>query len=313
LVSAEALYHELHHVTLAVVGWRGVGEDEQLHSGIQVAGLITRQRLNIIHPLSQPPEKQVKSARANVLGVGVSALNLDRAVAVVARALEEKARGYICVTGVHGVSEAQKDPSFRAILNHSFLTTPDGMPTVWMGRWQGFHDMGRVYGPDLMLRVCELTQSRPFTHYLYGGGPGVAEELKQRLEKRFPGIKIAGTYTPPFRPLSADEEQDLTRRVAALKPDLFWVGLSTPKQEKFMAEHWNKLDANLFFGVGAAFDFHAGRIPQAPLWMQRSGLEWVFRLGCDPGRLWKRYLKNNPLFIARAFCQVTRLRKYSLD
>ncbi len=248
-----------------------------------------------------------------MLGVGVSALNLDRAVDLVARALEEKTRGYVCVTGVHGVSEAQKDPAFRAILNHSFLTTPDGMPTVWMGRWQGFRDMGRVYGPDLMLRVCELTQSRPVKHFLYGGAPGVAEELKRRLELRFPGIKIAGTYTPPFRALSADEERDLIRQVGELKPDLFWVGLSTPKQEKFMAEYWNKLDATLFFGVGAAFDFHAGRMAQAPLWMQRNGLEWLFRLGSDPGRLWKRYLKNNPLFIARAFCQLTRIRKYSIE
>ncbi len=259
------------------------------------------------------PEKQVKSSRANVLGVGVSALNLDSAVEIVERALEQKTRGYVCVTGVHGVSEAQKDPAFRAILNHSFLTTPDGMPTVWMGRWQGFRDMDRVYGPDLMLRLCELTQTRPFTHFLYGGAPGVADELKQKLEQRFPGIKIVGTYTPPFRPLSAEEEQALIGQVKAAKPDLFWVGLSTPKQEKFMAQYWNKLDATLFFGVGAAFDFHAGRIAQAPRWMQRSGLEWLFRLGADPGRLWKRYLKNNPLFIARAFCQVTRLRKYSLD
>ena len=248
-----------------------------------------------------------------MLGVGVNALNLDRAVAEVERALEQKTRGYICVTGVHGVSEAQKDPAFRTILNHSFLTTPDGMPTVWMGRWQGFHDMGRVYGPDLMLRVCELTRARGGTHFLYGGAPGVVEDLKRRLEQRFPGIKIVGTYTPPFRPLTADEEKDLARQVSAAKPDIFWVGLSTPKQEKFMAEHWNKLDAALFFGVGAAFDFHAGRIPQAPRWMQRSGLEWLFRLACDPGRLWKRYLKNNPLFIARALGQITKLRKYSLD
>src|SRR5262249_42162150 len=110
-----------------------------------------------------------------------------------------------------------------------------------------------------------------------------------------------------------DEENALIRQIGDLKPDLFWVGLSTPKQEKFMAQYWNKLDATLFFGVGAAFDFHAGRIPQAPLWMQRSGLEWLFRLSCDPGRLWKRYLKNTPLFLARVFCQVTHIRKYSID
>ena len=255
----------------------------------------------------------MKTGRANVLGVGVSALNLDLAVAAVARALEEKTKGYVCVTGVHGVSEAQQDPSFRAILNHSFLTTPDGMPTVWMGRWQGFRDMDRVYGPDLMLRVCEFTQSRPFSHFLYGGAPGVAGELKRRLEQRFPGIRIVGTCTPPFRPLTAAEEQDLIRQVQTLKPDLFWVGLSTPKQETFMAQYWQKLDATLFFGVGAAFDFHAGRIRQAPRWMQRGGLEWLFRLACDPARLWKRYLKNNPLFILRALAQLTRLRKYSVD
>ena len=269
--------------------------------------------MDIFEPALQTPRRQAQSGRANVLGVGVSALNLDGAVAAVARALEQKIRGYVCVTGVHGVSEAQTDPEFRSILNRSFLTTPDGMPTVWMGRWQGFRDMDRVYGPDLMLRLCELTQTRPFTHFLYGGAPGVADELKRRLEQRFPGIKIAGTYTPPFRPLNPDEEQALIREIARLKPDLFWVGLSTPKQEKFMAQYWNKLDATLFFGVGAAFDFHAGRVRQAPRWMQRSGLEWLFRLGCDPRRLWKRYLKNNPLFVARAFCQVTRLRKYSLD
>ena len=125
-----------------------------------------------------------------MLGVGISALNLDLAETAVAQALERKTKGYICVTGVHGVSEAQHDPAFRAILNHSFLTTPDGMPTVWMGRWQGFRHMRRVYGPDLMLRVCEFTQRRGFTHFLYGGAPGIADALKAQLEQRFPGLKI---------------------------------------------------------------------------------------------------------------------------
>lgn len=259
------------------------------------------------------PEKQVKSDRANVLGVGISAINLDLALAAIAHALEYKTKGYVCVTGVHGVSEAQRDPAFRAILNRSFLTTPDGMPTVWMGRWQGFRQMARVYGPDLMLRVCEFTQTRGFTHFLYGGAPGVGDALKGRLEQRFPGLKIVGTCTPPFRPLTNDEERELVRRVGELKPDIFWVGLSTPKQEKFMAQYWQALDATLFFGVGAAFDFHAGRMRQAPRWMQRSGLEWLFRLGSDPGRLWKRYLKNNPLFVFRALCQLTRLRTYRLE
>ena len=251
--------------------------------------------------------------RANVLGVGISALNLDSAVAVICQAIERKAKGYVCVTGVHGVSEARREPAFRKILNQAFLNTPDGMPMVWMGRLLGFHDMGRVYGPDLMMRLCELSPARGLRHFLYGGAPGVADELRRRLEQRFPGLKIVGTHSPPFRPLTAAEEEELVRRVGELKPDIFWIGLSTPKQEQFMAQYWQRLDATLFFGVGAAFDFHAGRVRQAPLWMQRSGLEWLFRLGCEPRRLWKRYLKNNPLFILRALAQLTRLARYPLE
>ncbi len=255
----------------------------------------------------------IRPPRVNVLGVGVSAINLDQATAAVGLALTERRKGYVCVTGVHGVSEAQTDPELKAILNGAFLNTPDGMPMVWMGRIQGCGAMDRVYGPDLMLRVCEWTCRNGFSHFLYGGGPGVAEELKARLEARFPGLKIVGTYTPPFRPLTPAEEADLAARVAELRPSVFWVGLSTPKQEKFMARYWQQLDATLFFGVGAAFDFHAGRVRQAPRWMQRSGLEWFFRLCSEPRRLWKRYLKNNPLFLARAFLQLTRVRSYRLD
>jgi N-acetylglucosaminyldiphosphoundecaprenol N-acetyl-beta-D-mannosaminyltransferase len=276
--------------------------------------LIIGLRLNIIQRIAPAmKDKSKQTPRANVLGVGVCAINLDVAVAAVAEALDQKAKGYVCVTGVHGLSEAQRDPAFRAILNHSFLTTPDGMPMVWMGRWQGFREMSRVYGPDLMLRVCEVSQARGWTHFLYGGAPGVAEALQRRLQQQFPGLRIVGVHTPPFRPLAADEEQELVRRVAALKPDVFWVGLSTPKQERFMARYARELDATLFFGVGAAFDIHAGRIRQAPLWMQRSGLEWLFRLTCDPGRLWKRYLVNNPLFILRASAQLAGISKYRIE
>jgi N-acetylglucosaminyldiphosphoundecaprenol N-acetyl-beta-D-mannosaminyltransferase len=258
-------------------------------------------------------ESEQSVVRANVLGVGVSALNLDSATAAISRALETRTKGYICVTGVHGVSEAQGDSQFRGILNNAFLNTPDGMPMVWMGRLQGFGVMRRVYGPDLMLRVCEASVKRGFTHYLYGGAEGVAQTLKERLEVRFPGLKIVGTTTPPFRPLTSKEEEDLASEVSHLKPDIFWIGLSTPKQERFMASHWQKLDATLFAGVGAAFDFHAGRVRQAPRWMQRSGLEWFFRLACEPRRLWRRYLKNNPLFVLRACAQLTGLRKYEVN
>jgi len=263
--------------------------------------------------MTNEPERFSAIPRANVLGVGVSAINLDMALQRIAHALESRTKGYICVTGVHGVSEAQRDPVLRAILNRALLNTPDGMPMVWVGRLQGFRHMARVYGPDLMLAVCEYTAAHGHTHFLYGGGEGVAQELQRRLEARFPGLRVVGTYTPPFRALNAAEIEDLTRRVARVKPDIFWVGLSTPKQERFMAEFWRRLDATLMIGVGAAFDFHAGRVRQAPRWMQRSGLEWFFRLCCEPRRLWRRYLTNNPLFIARILGQFTGLRRYSLD
>jgi N-acetylglucosaminyldiphosphoundecaprenol N-acetyl-beta-D-mannosaminyltransferase len=261
--------------------------------------------------ISNPNQPSVQ--RANVLGIGVSTLNLTTALESVARALEHRTKGYVCVTGVHGIMEAQSDPHFRGILNRAFLNTPDGMPMVWVGRGQGFRQMDRVYGPDLMLMICEFTQKKGYTHFLYGGAEGVATELKQRLEQKFPGIKILGTYTPPFRPLEPAEEADLLRTVNTLKPDIIWVGLSTPKQEKFMDRYWQKLDATLMFGVGAAFDFHAGRVRQAPRWMQRSGLEWLFRLGCEPRRLWRRYLKNNPRFIFRILCQSLGLKRYPLE
>jgi N-acetylglucosaminyldiphosphoundecaprenol N-acetyl-beta-D-mannosaminyltransferase len=275
--------------------------------------LIVGRAFSIIQPLMRPTRAIDQASavpRVNVLGVGISALNLDEAVGHVARALESGGRGYVCVTGVHGVSEAQADAEFRAILNQAWLNTPDGMPMVWMGKLQGMRSMGRVYGPDLMLRVCEYSSSRGHRHFLYGGADGVAQELKQRLETRYPGLQIVGARTPPFRALSVDEESELAREVARLKPDIVWVGLSTPKQERFMAEHWRKLDARLFFGVGAAFDFHTGRVRQAPRWMQRCGLEWLFRLGCEPRRLWRRYLKNNPLFLLRAGSQLSGLRRY---
>jgi N-acetylglucosaminyldiphosphoundecaprenol N-acetyl-beta-D-mannosaminyltransferase len=258
-----------------------------------------------------PEASQVK--RVNVLGVGLSAVNLDSALELIGRALAQKSKGYVCVTGVHGVMEAQRDPGLRAILNQSFLNTPDGMPMVWMGKLNGFATMNRVYGPDLMLLVCALARDKGYTHFLYGGGKGVAEELQRKLEARFPGIKIVGTYTPPFRPLNALEEAELVRIINEKKPDIVWVGLSTPKQEKFMVQYHDKFDTTLMFGVGAAFDFHAGRVRQAPVWMQRSGLEWFFRLCCEPRRLWRRYFRNNPLFIYRAFCQITGLKKYALE
>jgi N-acetylglucosaminyldiphosphoundecaprenol N-acetyl-beta-D-mannosaminyltransferase len=164
-----------------------------------------------------------------------------------------------------------------------------------------------------MLEIMEMSHVSGFRHFFYGGANGVARELKIKMEERFPGIEIVGTYEPPFRALNADEENELKRLVAESKPNILWVGLSTPKQEKFMAEYLPKLDVTLMVGVGAAFDFHSGRIVQAPRWMQRSGLEWLFRLCVEPKRLWRRYFKNNPRFVFQAACQLLRIKKFPLE
>jgi N-acetylglucosaminyldiphosphoundecaprenol N-acetyl-beta-D-mannosaminyltransferase len=251
--------------------------------------------------------------RVNVLGVGISVLNLRTALAAVADAVRTRRKGYVCVTGVHGVMEAQADPAFRKILNGAFLCTPDGMPMVWMGKLRGHREMGRVYGPDLMLDVCAWSEKNPCRHFFFGGGPGVAEALRNRMTGRFPGMSVVGCHTPPFRPLNSGEEKQLQELVRAAQPDIFWVGLSTPKQEKFMAEFLPKLDVTLMIGVGAAFDFHTGRLKQAPRWMQRSGLEWFYRLCQEPRRLAKRYFKNNPLFALKIVGQLCGLEKYPLE
>ncbi len=251
--------------------------------------------------------------RVNVLGVGISVLNLRTALEAIAAAVRERRKGFICVTGVHGVMEAQNDPALRKILNGAFLCTPDGMPMVWMGKIHGHSEMRRVYGPDLMLEVCTWSEANPCRHFFYGGAPGVAELLAENLKARFPKLEIAGTFTPPFRPLNAEEEKQFVETIRAAKPDIVWVGLSTPKQEKFMAEFLPKLDVMLMIGVGAAFDFHSGRARQAPRWMQRSGLEWFYRLCQEPRRLAKRYFKNNPLFALKIAGQLCGLKKYSLQ
>jgi N-acetylglucosaminyldiphosphoundecaprenol N-acetyl-beta-D-mannosaminyltransferase len=251
--------------------------------------------------------------RVNVLGVGISVLNLPAARAIIAGALQDRRKGYVCVTGVHGVMEAQEDHAFRRILNGALLCTPDGMPMVWAGKLNGHREMNRVYGPDLMLDLCAWSEASGAKHFFYGGDQGVAEQLVQRLKVRFPKLAVAGTFTPPFRALNPDELRQLQQQISALRPDILWVGLSTPKQEKFMAEYLSQLEVTLMIGVGAAFDFHSGRMKQAPRWMQRSGLEWLYRLCCEPRRLAKRYLRNNPLFLWKCLTQLTGWKKYPID
>jgi N-acetylglucosaminyldiphosphoundecaprenol N-acetyl-beta-D-mannosaminyltransferase len=249
---------------------------------------------------------------ANVLGVGVSAVDMAQAVSACDDLISRNGKGYVCVTGVHGVMEAQVDPSLRTILKNSFLTVPDGMPTVWVGRLQGHDHMRRVYGPDFMIELCQHSVARGFRHFLYGGNDGVAEQLAINLRNRIPGLQIVGTYTPPFRPLNPAEEQELFDKVSESKPDVIWVGLSTPKQERFMAQYIDRLDTKLMVGVGAAFDLHTGRMIDAPDWVKAIGMQWFHRMLQEPRRLAKRYLINNPIFIYRIMMQFTGIRRYSL-
>jgi len=251
--------------------------------------------------------------RVNVLGVGISVINLQTALAAIADAVGQRRKGYICVTGVHGVMEAQKDEKFRKILNQAFLCTPDGMPMVWAGKLHGHRAMRRVYGPDLMLDVCAWSKKKPCRHFFFGGAPGAAEQLRDRLIARFPDLQVVGCHAPPFRPLEAAEKMQLQEMIRAARPDILWVGLSTPKQERFMAEFLPQLEVTLMIGVGAAFDFHAGRVKQAPRWMQRSGLEWFYRLSREPRRLAMRYLRNNPLFLMKIAGQFLGLKRYPLE
>ncbi len=246
--------------------------------------------------------------RVDILGVGVHALNMQSATDILDAAATAGTRGYVTVTGVHGIMEAQDDPSFRTVLNSSLLTTPDGMPTVWIGRSRGFTDMGRVYGPELMLAMCQRSLQTGHTHFIYGGAPGVADELADVLRARYPGLKIVGTCTPPFRPLNAREEQDLVARMNDLRPDFFWVCLGAPKQERFMAEYSPKLATTVMIGVGAACDILTGRTKDAPRWVKQAGLQWLHRLLQEPRRLWRRYLILNPRFIYSLLRQPARRR-----
>ena len=203
---------------------------------------------------------------------------------------------YICVTSVHGIITAVRDPGFRSILNGAAVATPDGMPVVWALRSCGAKGQSRVYGPELMLRLCKQAEALEHRIFLYGGRDTALQELVRRLESRFPRLQLCGYHSPAFRPLTRAEDDREVERLRTADPDIVFVGLSTPKQERWMADHVHRLPRTILIGVGAAFDFHAGTLKQAPPWMQKAGLEWFFRLTMEPRRLWKRYAMIVPLF-----------------
>jgi N-acetylglucosaminyldiphosphoundecaprenol N-acetyl-beta-D-mannosaminyltransferase len=254
-----------------------------------------------------------------IVRVGISATSYGEVAKTCRDWLDERDSGndiwpaarYICATSVHGIVTAHHDPEVRRYLNGADIATPDGMPVVWALRSCGVSGQQRVYGPTLMLGLCEMAAGTGRSVFLYGSSPQTLAALERNLRSRFGSLRIAGTYSPPFRPLSEEERLDIVRRIAASKADFVFIGLSTPKQERWMAQNRRDLPGQILVGVGAAFDFHAGSLRQAPPWMQRSGLEWLFRLLMEPRRLWRRYLLETPTFLPLWGLQMLGVRRLS--
>jgi N-acetylglucosaminyldiphosphoundecaprenol N-acetyl-beta-D-mannosaminyltransferase len=245
-------------------------------------------------PAALPPVDQ-----APVLGVPLAVTDYERTLDWIDAAVALGAREYLCVAAVHTVMESREDAALREAVDGAAFTVPDGQPLAWALRKLGHEIDARVYGPELMERACARAAANGQRFYLYGGrDEQVLAQLAANLLDRHPQLQLAGGYSPPHRPLSDAELDEIAARINAARPDVVWVGIGVPKQEKWMAAMRDRLDAPVLIGVGAAFDFHAGLVPQAPAWMQRRGLEWLFRLMQEPGRLWKRYARHNPRFVA---------------
>ena len=248
-------------------------------------------------PVIQTPEKQ------RVVGVHISrtsygeVVDLCQSWAIERRLKPAEIARYVCVTSVHGVIMAQDDPEMARILNEADVATPDGMPIVWALRSFGHKQQQRVYGPTLMVEVCRKAAKSGMRIFLYGGCPNTLTSLTKNLSARFPELQIAGVYCPPFRPLTDEENREVEQQIRESDADLVFVGISTPKQEKWMYTHRRSFPGVTMIGVGAAFDFLSGKTKQAPNWMQRTGMEWLFRLIMEPGRLWRRYLLITPRFL----------------
>ncbi len=244
-----------------------------------------------------------KTPHRTLLGVRVSAFDLPAAVAEFDRAIAQGRRTYASTCPAYTLMQGHERPEVRAALNGADWVTPDGMAVVWALAWFGAQHAGRVYGPDLMLALTEVSARKGYTQYYLGGEPGVADDLAAKMQQRFPGLKVVGADCPPFRPLTSDEEEAMLQQINASGAHIVWVGLGSPKQDLWMARYRPVLLPPLLIGVGAAFDFLTGRKPQAPRWMQRSGLEWIHRLAHEPRRLWRRYLIYNPRFILAILSQ----------
>ncbi|AFL87510.1 exopolysaccharide biosynthesis protein, WecB/TagA/CpsF family [Terriglobus roseus DSM 18391] len=247
-----------------------------------------------------------------VLGIPIAVTDMEQALQLLQEDLQADRKGYVCFASVHGIMEAKRQPSFARVYAESALCLPDGAPVSWVGRWQGHRSMRRVAGPDFMLKVFADERFRTMTHFFYGGEEGVAATMQRNLQQRYPHARIVGTYTPPFRSLNEVEEQELQERIQKLQPDFFWVGIGCPKQEYFMHQYVDRLETRMMFGVGAAFDYHSGRIDDSPEWVKLAGLQWLHRLAQDPRRLWKRYLYSNSAFLWNLALQATGLEQVKI-
>jgi N-acetylglucosaminyldiphosphoundecaprenol N-acetyl-beta-D-mannosaminyltransferase len=250
------------------------------------------------HTTVQPqPHFAPSPSTVEVVGVPLAVIDYEQTLDWIDSVAAQRERGYVCVCNVHTVMASHEDPELRAALLRSSLNVPDGQPLVWAMNALGHSLEDRVYGPELMARAAARASSTGQRFYLYGGRDQDAlGQLGVNLRRRFPGLRIVGGYSPPFRPLTGEEQAALVAEINDSEADVVWVGIGVPKQEKWMAAIRPYLKAPILIGVGAAFDFHAGRVPQAPLWLQRHGLEWAYRLAHEPRRLWRRYLRYNPRF-----------------
>jgi len=274
--------------------------------------------MTLSHPLPSGLDRPPKPAPApiapdaiNVLGVPLALTDYDATMTWMDAAIAHRQPGYICVAATHTIMVCHEDRELHEAVLNSSLTVPDGQPLVWAMNALGGNLSDRVYGPDLMARYCERAAAATSgaRMYLYGGrNQGALVQLALNLRQRFPGVKIVGGYSPPYRDLSEEEEDAIVDEMNRTKADVVWVGVGAPKQEKWMAAMRSRLDAPVLVGVGAAFDFHAGLVPQAPVWMQSAGLEWLYRMAQEPRRLAPRYVRYNPRFITSFARQYARHR-----
>ena len=260
-----------------------------------------------LHPALEPIPRP---DTVPILGVPLALTDYDRVLAWIDEMVARRERGYVCVANVHTVMAFSEDPALHDAVLGSSLNLPDGQPLVWAVNALGYHLASRVYGPELMLRAYARAASTGHRLYLYGGhNQGALVELALNLRRRYPGVRIVGGYSPPHRALREDESAAVAAEINRSGADVVWVGIGVPKQEKWMAEMRDAIEAPVLVGVGAAFDFHAGRVPQAPNWMQEAGLEWAYRLVREPRRLWRRYMRYNPRFVGSFARQLVEHRR----